>query len=228
MSNGNNNQPRLPTDRQRLAIIGDTGSGKTVAALWHLSRRNFDRIPWVVIDYKGDENIEAIDRAEIRPLDWTPAKREFGLFVLRPLPEMDDEAVEDFLRRIYERENVGLWIDEGLMVDRSGWTKVLITQGRSKRIPLIMLSQRPVDVSRYLWSNSEYFQYFPSGDDRDSAVVANFVRGLRERGTGDLPRYWSYYYDRGRKALHTWKPVDAPERSIERINAKLKQRRRFL
>ena len=147
---------------------------------------------------------------------------------MRPLPKLDDDQVEDFFRRVYERENVGLYIDEGHMLDNSDCLEILLTQGRSKRVPVIMLSQRPVDVSRYLWSNAEFYQYFPSGDKRDTDTVSNFIRGLRDRTDVELKPYWSWYYDKGKKQLMKLMPVPEPNESLNVIDEKLRPERRKL
>ena len=80
---------RLPDDSKRLYIIGRTGSGKTVAGVWHLSHRSWRKMPWVIVDYKGDELIARLPATEIR--NWK-VPSEPGLYILRPLVGKDDGA----------------------------------------------------------------------------------------------------------------------------------------
>jgi hypothetical protein len=72
-----------PTDTQHLSIVGKTGTGKTQAAAWHLSRRSFDVMPWIIINHKRDDLLTSI-RAEEIDLDKVP--RKAGLYSLHPLP----------------------------------------------------------------------------------------------------------------------------------------------
>ena len=218
-------QLRINGDGYRLTIIGDTGSGKTVAALYHLSRQDFS-IPWVVYDWKLDGSLNEIARAKHVDTEFTPAKRDRGIFIVHPR-RRDFSAVEQQLDRLYEREDVGIYFDEGRMTEDSELTEDLITQGRSKGIPMIVLSQRPVDLTRYLWGNSEYVQYFPFGDDRDMDTAAKFMSGLKDK-PALLPRFWSYYYDKFSRALHTLKPVPEAKESLERIDSKLRRRKILL
>src|SRR5271170_6704875 len=136
--------PRLPNDKQRLAIIGRTGSGKTVAALWHLSKRSIDVKPWLVFDFKGDEHINAIEGATHSSLDLKLTAKSKGLYIVHPLPH-ETKEVESLMWRLWERGNVGVYVDEGYMIDNGNKAyKAILTQGRSKRIPVITLTQRPV------------------------------------------------------------------------------------
>ena len=45
---------QFPDDSHRHAIFGRTGTGKTVFGLWCLSQRSYDKIPWIIIDFKRD------------------------------------------------------------------------------------------------------------------------------------------------------------------------------
>src|SRR5271155_550971 len=104
----------FPNDTQRLSIVGATGSGKTHAALWHLSRRNYDLKPWIVYDFKEDDLIADIEGTyEIGLSDPIPIRP--GLYVVHPNPNQID-AVEDHMWRIWKQENTGVFIDEGFMV----------------------------------------------------------------------------------------------------------------
>jgi hypothetical protein len=87
---------RLPTDAQRITIIGKTGSGKTQGAAWLLAHRSFDKKPWIILDFKYDELLGEISGIkEIGVRDALPKKP--GLYICHPLPKADDEAVEDLL-----------------------------------------------------------------------------------------------------------------------------------
>lgn len=219
---------RFPNNKQRLTIVGRTGSGKTVAANWHLSTRDFDVRPWVIYDFKGDQLINSIDRAEYVDTDFVPGKKHKGLFIVQPLPH-ELEQVDAQLWKIWERENVGVYVDEGYMFNEGNRPiksyETLLVQGRSKRIPMISLSQRPSWVSRFCFSEADFFQLFFLTDKRDRKTVEAFIPyGLDY----DLPEYHSYYYDVAKKQLNIFKPVPSEDVILETIDAKLKKHRTFI
>ena len=161
---------RLPDDSHRITIVGRTGSGKTVAGLWHLSKRDFLSMPWVIIDYKTDKNINSIKGAKNLSLKDTPKKP--GIYIVHPLPGQDEEITE-FLWKIWARENIGLYVDEGYMIGSNPAFEALLTQGRSKNIPMIVLSQRPAWISRFVFSESDFFQEFHLNDKRDRKTMSS-------------------------------------------------------
>lgn len=216
---------RLPNSKQRLAVIGRTGSGKTVAALWHLSNANFDVMPWVIVDFKTDENINAIEGAQYITTSDTP--KHPGIYIIQPHPQ--DVTFGDFLERIWQRENTGVYVDEGFMMGENAKVEnrfiTLLTQGRSKHIPMIILSQRPVWMTRFVWSEADFFQVFQLTTKKDEKTIEDI---LPTNTVLDLPDYHSVYYDVGKKRVSYLSPVPDAEILIEKINARLKSvRRRF-
>lgn len=219
------NQPRSD---ERTVILGRTGSGKTCAAVWHLSLQDFDKRPWVVIDYKGDDLINAIERAEY--IDFEKIPTEPGIYILRVMPG-DESALSDWFRRVWAHEGIGIYVDEGYMIDpRDKWFNACLTQGRSKQIPMIVLSQRPVWLSRFVFSEASHFQVFGLTDDKDIEVVRRFVKGEARKAVGAevLPNYWSHYYSVADNSLLTMKPVPTGETILQAIDEKLPRRRKRL
>lgn len=200
----------LPTDKQRISIVGRTGSGKTVAAMHHLSQRQFDVRPWVIYNFKHDENLDAIPGVKLIELDDLPVKP--GLYMAHPGP-YDSEALEAHMMAIWAAGNMGLYVDEGYMVDRNSRAfSLLQTQGRSKHIPMITLSQRPVWLNRFVFSESDFFQIFQLQHKKDRDKIGEYVpANIEER----LPAYHSYYYDVAEDKLDVWSPVP----SIDKIHA---------
>lgn len=214
---------RLPTNSDRLVIFGRTGSGKTQAAIFHLSYRNFDRMPWVVIDSKGDallKKISKLPKANNITLEQTPKKP--GLYFVRPIPEVDDEKLEEFLWRIHLRGKTGIYIDEGYMMPRGGPMNAILTQGRSKQVPVIMLAQRPVWMTKFSRSEASFFQVFELSDEDDRAVLRKFLPYDVVEG---LPPYHSLWYDVGRKQTDLFSPVPDEETLLETFKHRLKEER---
>lgn len=198
---------RLPSVSDRTVLIGGTGSGKTVAGLWLLSRQPVDLMPWLIIDYKRDDNIASIpytQRAQIG----SPLIN--GVYILQPMLHQKDE-LEEYLWSIWNQENVGIFVDEGFMLSESEAFNTILMQGRSKHLPVIILTQRPVFVSRFVFSEASFIQVFRVIDKRDKKTIAEFspLFGTKDSVGSDevLPPYYSYYYDVSRHNTVTLKPV---------------------
>ena len=214
-------RPGLPGDTDRLAVIGRTGSGKTQAAVWHLSRANWLRKPWYVLDFKGDGLIADIPRAKEVDIKDKPT-RHAGIYILRPRPDQTDE-VEEFLWKIWNNQNTGLYVDEGYMLGLyNAPFRALLTQGRSRHIPMIVLSQRPVFLDKFVWSEAGYYQIFHLNNDRDNRVVREFVpANVKQR----LPTYHSWYYDVSQDQLVVLRPVPDRDTILETFRDRVKMRK---
>jgi hypothetical protein len=200
--------PRLPSDQNRLAIVGATGTGKTQAAQWHLSHRRYDVMPWIVYNFKADESIDSIPYIREVGLDELPTQP--GVYVARPLPDLDDEAVDHQMRAIWKRGNIGVWVDEGYMISpRNRSFQMLLTQGRSKNVPMIVLSQRPVWMNRFVFSESEFYQVFRLQHRKDRETMAQIVPADFDN---PLPPYHSWYYDAAMNRVSVTRPV--PDLSV--------------
>lgn len=211
---------RLPGPTDRLAIVGRTGSGKTQAALWHLSHADFDTRPWIIVDYKNDDLINSIDRAEL--IDYDTDLDKPGIFILKVLPGEKDE-ISDWFRRVWEQEDIGVYVDEGYMIDpRDKWFDACLTQGRSKHIPMIVLSQRPVWLSRFVFSEASFFQVFDLTHAKDMDKVREYIRDDdRLQLEKPLAPFHSYYYDVGKRRLETFGPVPEADKMLLAIDVRL-------
>lgn len=214
---------RLPTDANRHMIVGMTGTGKTQAGLFYLSKRSYNRMPWTIIDFKRDKIINDIPRLQEYDYRQRKLPKAAGLYVVRPDPRDDPDDMEQFLFRIWDRENHGFFLDEGYMISQySKGLKALLTQGRSKRTPGILLSQRPAFVSHFLLSESEFLQSFYLRNPRDLQRMRDTIY------TDDLPghkTYRSVYYDVEKNQLTELKPVPSKEEIFSRFNDRIPRRR---
>jgi hypothetical protein len=228
---------RLPTTKQRILIMGRNGSGKTRAAVWHLSQKDIDKMPWVVLNHKNEELIDSIPGIVIvDDLNFVPKKP--GLYAYHPIPDLDDEAVTNLLWKIHAREKCGVYIDEGYMINpRDPALNALYTQGRSKLIPMITLSQRPSRISRFAVSEAEFFQIFQLSDKRDRETVNAFIPynldKLMSAEIGEkrlLPEFHSVYYDTSKNQLNIMRPVPSDELILDNFEKKLipQNRKKFL
>lgn len=214
---------RLPNLQQRVAVIGRTGSGKTRFGTWLLSRSDFDKQPFVVIDYKGDDLLGGIDR--MREIGLNEVPKHPGLYTIRPTPS-ENENVEAWLWKVWQKERIGLYVDEGYALPNKGAFQAILTQGRSKRLPVICLTQRPTWVSRFVFSEADFYAVFHLNDRRDKLTVQAFTPKERMDLNNRLPDYHSYWYDVGRDNVALIKPVPNDEDILDLIETKLKPKKR--
>ena len=204
--------------------MGSTGSGKTQFAAWLLSTRDFHIRPWVIFDFKGDELISEIGAVEI-PITGRPPKKP-GLYVVRPIPQLHDSAVTDFLWRCWAQEEIGIYFDEGYMLgQRNPALNALLTQGRSKHIEMITLSQRPVWMSKFVFSEANYFAVFNLTLEDDRKYVSTYLNGHKPEV---LPKYHCLWYDADRQQAAIFSPVPSRETLIETFKKRLTNRPKVL
>lgn len=228
----------LPDDSSRTIVLGATGSGKSVFALFLLSNASWGHKPWVIIDYKGDELIEEILLAngwyskregrrtvivrgmgspikELSPSDKPPTKP--GLYYMRPDAKTDDDLVEAFLMAVYKKGNIGLFVDEGYAIPEKDALDMIMTQGRSKRIPVIILYQRPVYMSRFAVAQASYFACFDQNDERDLKTTKEFIKpviapdGRKITVSDELPSYCCIWFDVAKRKSIILTPSPDPD-----------------
>lgn len=205
----------LPGGADRTVVMGATGTGKTTFGAWLLSRQRFDLRPWVIVDYKGEILFDKIGDPPLRYLKMGRLPKKKGLYVLQPRPD-EEEAMEDWLWEVWRRENIGIFCDEVSLLPHKSAFQAILRQGRSKLIPVIACTQRPVDVERELFTESQYMSIFRLQDERDYKVVKGFTgRAPIEvpitNGQGQVSKRWSYWYDVAQHKLFTLRPVPPPD-----------------
>lgn len=208
-------------------ILGSTGSGKTGLFLWLMLYQPFHLQPYVVFDYKRDEHISRIDR--MRQIGLNELPKYPGLYVIRPMPETDDDNVLRWLRAAWAKRNIGLGFDEAMMLPQHGGAlQAIFVQGRSLKIPVLALSQRPVDLHRTMFSEATHVSVFQLNDGRDHQTVRKYISRFNSDYVEQLPAHHSLWYRRSDKQTFHLSPVADWETLPERINARLPQRVYFL
>lgn len=201
----------LPGAADRTVIIGPTGSGKTILGGWILSRQNFKKRPWVALDFKDEELWDRVGDPPMRPLRMGAMPGKHGLYRMRVDPG-DDTALEDWFWRVWRKGNVGIFVDEVSLVPKKDAFKAILRQGRSKLIPVIACTQRPVDCDREVFSEAQYSALFGVRDARDFQVIKGLFgdRDIREESKG-LRRHASLWYDAKRDELMRLSPCPPPD-----------------
>jgi hypothetical protein len=199
---------RFPGGDQRTTILGATGSGKSTCGLWMLANQRLDRRPWIIFDFKREPFFDRVGFPPITQISLDgPLPRRPGLYLVSPRPG-DDERVEAFLWRIWERENIGLYIDEAPLMPTGDAFTAVLQQGRSKRLPVIACTQRPVGVARGLFSEANFVCVYAVIDKRDYKLIEGFVPA--EMGE-PVPWHCWRWFDREKRAVLTMAPVPPPD-----------------
>lgn len=220
------NEFRLPGSTHRTAVVGATGSGKTRFGVWLLSISPFDKVPYVVLDFKLEGLFTQTNR--IREIGLNEVPKHPGIYVMRPLPT-DDDAVEAWFWKLHQRENCGIYVDEGYGISpNSKGLRAVLTQGRSKHLPVIYLSQRPSWISQFVISEADFLAVFrlskPEDRQRVQQMIPKDVFDISQR----LPDFHSYWYDVGKDFGAIMKPVPGDDEIIGRIDQRLGANRRTM
>lgn len=215
---------KFPDASNRISIVGATGSGKTRFGIWLFSFAAFKRRPYIVFDFKGDDLIGQIPYA--REMDIKDKVPKYpGLYIVRPHPG-DEIDVDKFLWKIWEKENTGIFVDEGYMIDKNSTPlNALLTQGRSKKVPMYMLTQRPVACSRFIFSEASYYACFRMQDIRDYKIIEGFTPFDFSAG---LPPFHARWYDVSRDWSAVLKPVPKDGEILDRFERELKPKKRAI
>jgi hypothetical protein len=208
---------KFPGPEDRTAVIGRTGSGKTTAAAWHLSGKDFERQPWLIVDTKGDPFLNRIRQIEgVKTIGVLDTPGDNGLYIVSPLPAEQIE-LDAMFRRIWEKQNCGVYIDEGYMIETTDGLNALLTQGRTRRIPMIILSQRPAWITKFVFSEADYVQLFNLQRLEDRKNVAGLVPVDKNYR---LAKYCSYWYNVADDDLREFLPVPSNAVILDTFRAK--------
>lgn len=165
----------FPWDQgQHLAIIGDTGTGKTYLAARILQTQPF------VLSLKSKADNTRIPGRIIRSADDLTDIRN-DRFTLYPNYERQGQQFVAALERVWKEGGWTVYLDELFYLDRlkiTHWIDRLYTQGRSKGITVASGMQRPVGVTRFAISQATHIIAFRQ-EGRD-------VKTLREIGGENL------------------------------------------
>lgn len=182
-----------------------------------MSGKNFDVQPWVIVNTKGDPLLNEIGEIEgVQHLDVSETPGDRGLYIVSPTPDQGIE-LDAFLGRVWAKQNVGVYIDEGYMIEVDDNLNSLLTQGRSRNCPVIMLTQRPSWITKFVFSESDYVQLFNLQIADDRKKIAGLVPVSKDYR---LPPHYSYWYDVGDNKLTKLSPVPPPEAILLSFRAK--------
>jgi hypothetical protein len=221
---------RLPRANDRIAIVGRNGTGKTTMAVWLLSHADYDRKPHLIVDYKGEVLFRDLQKiapdgiTEISVTGNMPTKK--GLYIVRPVPSIDDEAIERMLWKVWENQRTGVYVDECHLLPSNDALKACLVTGRSRQIPMTIISQRPVWVPREAFSEANHHIAFDISRRDDRKTAGEFM--MRE---GDpiprWPNYHSMWHDVERNQRYHMLPPPVGRESVRLIAERAPRRFRW-
>jgi len=217
---------QLPNNTERSLVLGRTGSGKTVFAVWLLSMHSIETQPWVILDFKRDSYLRSLPFITKIKLGDLPKKP--GIYYLPVKPNEDDDAINDYLFSLLDHGNIGFFCDEASNIPqrepRFRGLKAILAQGRSKKVPVILASQRTAWLNQSIISETEYFAAFQFNQAADKKRLSEF---MPDDATETLDDYWSHWYDIKRNAYFRLKPVDE-QGTFDRLSERLKPKVRLI
>jgi hypothetical protein len=234
MTSQSENQPAFafPANDEHVTIVGRNGCGKTQLGCFLVGRKNLKKERVVALDFKGDDLLNSLKYA--KSVDGEKVPRKPGLY-LRHFNRASPDQINDFLWRIWEEEETTVYIDEGYFVPQGETDayKGLLTTGRSKHIPVITLSQRPVRISRFALSEVSHVVVFDLNDRRDwrtldEVLPDGFTEWKPEQFPGPkLPRYYARWYNVKTDGRYVIEPVPSADEIRELIDDQLEPDRRW-
>lgn len=154
-------KPELWRQGEHVALIGDTGTGKSYLAVRLAQLRD-----WVIfIRTKRDDNalpgFVRVDRARSIRVN---ASGHWLLDVSRLAPERKSYEVAKVLDMAFREGGWTVVIDELWYLERKlgvgEWVDQLTTQGRSERVSVVTGVQRPAWVSKFAFAEATHFVVF--------------------------------------------------------------------
>lgn len=222
----------FPANDEHTTVVGRNGTGKTLLGMFLVSEKDLKNERVVALDFKGDELINSLQHA--KRVDGEKVPLDPGLYI-KPFHRAEPEQIDNFLWRLWDEQDTSVYIDEGYFVPQSetGAYKGLLTTGRSRRTPVITLSQRPVRISRYALSEVSHVAVFDLNDKRDwktldEVLPQGFTDWLPAEFANGLPKYHSRWYSVKTNGRYIIRPVPGADEIRERIDSQLEPKRKWL
>lgn len=208
----------VPNDTQHIAIAGMTGSGKTVGALAMLADKDFDRMAWIILDHKRDDNIAQLPAEHLNPNSMILPNKGLWVVKTKAFDEGSAEEIEGLMKRAFNRGGIGFYVDEGhLMPKGSAAVRTIMVAGRSKRVPMMWTSQRAHWIDSFIWAQSSFFRAFMLQNPIDHKKFNEFF----PRKYFPPQQFHSHYFDVAANTQSYLVPAPPIEMTIDKLREKL-------
>ena len=181
---------------EHMAIIGDTGSGKTF-----LEARLMELRDNVVVCRTKPDDIKFPGFKVVRT---ATAMDVTGRYLLTPKYERQAIEIADALTKAWEQGHWTIAIDELYyatnMLKLDAYVNRLLTQGRSKRITVITGMQRPAWISRFALSQSTHTFLFVT-EGRDTTTISQALSPRLAAVVGELRKHEFVYFHRPSRTI---------------------------
>lgn len=158
---------------EHLSVVGDTGTGKSTL----ISRLLLSRLDSITVVTKPDD-VKRVGKT-VRSVKDIDDPRETH-WILQPPYERQYQEIRNVYELTWKEPGWCLCIDELYYVDdflkMQRLTNRALTQGRSKKLTMVMGMQRPVLVTRFALSQSTHLIVFQQ-DDRDAKTIGEAAGG---------------------------------------------------
>lgn len=209
--------PRIGT---RFVIVGRTGCGKSVlarvalqpllaehhvviidpkAAMSPFNRETAAEDGAIFVRYKEETGVYTTPETLFKGGNSLLCPNGKRIRIYQPSPKFiaDPEAWERIFAWVYEEKNRVLYIDETYAVCNSAISyphslRGIFTQGRSRKITVIALVQRPRDVPNFIFSEANTVALFQCNLPDDRKKVAGLTHGDLNTNVVD---FWDEYGD---------------------------------
>lgn len=174
----------------RVSIYGKTGTGKTETFI----KLMYPQYPRLVFwDVKRENGNIPHDIMVTNPKDLKKVIDKNNKILYQP-KSIETSDFDEVCQIIFEAGNIALYVDEVAAVSSTNkieyYHKLIMTQGRSKGIGIVNVSQRPKDISNILISESEQFLIFTLTLDPDIKKLENIIG----KDVAEEIRFLKYHY----------------------------------
>lgn len=204
-------EPRLVLYRDRVALVGETGSGKSEFLRWLFEQTRCRRL---FVDPKHSWSIRGVEPVHhVADIRWA----EPVIHVRPPWQDraFSDELYKEAFRRLPVLGQSATFTDESYGVSMAAWLSsgiaTMQTQGRELNLGHVAAIQRPVNVNREIYTEASHIIVFRGLDDDDLQTLRRGftwlpLEQLRELFYA-LPRYGYLWVDRANQRIDVGDPL---------------------